>query len=71
MARQIEIGEFDITEIRLKPEGLADVIVLANGEVTNAIRTHDFVDGVLGLANAQLEGNPVRLILEFEDPTND
>lgn len=69
--RQISLGTFSVQEIRLKPNDQPDVIVLQDADVTNAIRTFDFADGMLGLANAQLQDIPVALILEFGDPTDE
>lgn len=69
--RQISIGTYRVSEIRLKPMDQPDVIVFQNDDVTNAFRTWDFSDGVLGLARAQLDEREVRVLLEFEDSSDD
>lgn len=65
---QVVIGkDLQLTELRLKPEGPPDVLVVQHEDVTNAIRTFDLVrEDIEGLAQAQLDEKPMRLILEFD-----
>ena len=65
--QRVSLGEYTITEMRLKPDGAPDVFVLTDDDVTNAFRTHQWFSHTIDLANVVLHGRRVKVLLEFSD----